>query len=292
MRYNIIEENDNIIIKNIKNFIPEHIFECGQCFRWEKNEDGSYTLVAYKKVINVLKNGNDLYIRNTNMKDFKEIWYNYFDLDTDYEEIKRKLSNDKVLKEAIKFGEGIRILNQDEWEILISFIISANNRIPMIKRAIEKLSKEYGEFIENFEGKDYYTFPKAKDLYNLTIEDVKKCSTGFRAKYIVKAAKIVYNKEINPYNIKNLQTDKARKDLMKFSGVGPKVSDCIMLFSMNKRDAFPIDVWVKRIMEYFYLENDEKLKNIQKYAQNKFMDLAGFAQQYLFYYARELGIGK
>ncbi|MTI70444.1 MAG: 8-oxoguanine DNA glycosylase [Firmicutes bacterium] len=292
MKYNIIEENNNIIIKNIKNFIPEHIFECGQCFRWKKNEDGSYTVVAYKRVINVFKNGNDLYIRNTNMKDFKEIWYDYFDLDTDYEEIKRKLSNDKVLKEAIKFGEGIRILNQDEWEILISFIISANNRIPMIKRAIEKLSKEYGEFIETFEGKDYYTFPKAKDLYNLTIEDVKKCSTGFRAKYIVKAAKIVHNKEINLYNIKNLQTDKARKDLMKFSGVGPKVSDCIMLFSMNKRDAFPIDVWVKRIMEYFYLDSDEKLKNIQKYAQNKFMDLAGFAQQYLFYYARELGIGK
>jgi len=292
MKYDILEEQGKVVIKDIKDFEPKHIFECGQCFRWNKEEDESYTGVAFGRVINVKKTGNDVILSNTNIEDFNNIWYSYFNLDLDYGEIKKELSNDPTLKEAIKFGEGIRILRQNEWEILISFIISANNRIPMIKRAIELLSESYGNYIGKYNGKKYYSFPTPESLQDLSIKEVENCKVGFRAKYIINAAKIVSNKEIDIYNLKNFSIDDARKELMTFSGVGPKVSDCIMLFSMGKYDSFPIDVWVKRVMEYFYVNEDSKLSYIQQYGQNKFGKYAGFAQQYLFYYARELGIGK
>lgn len=290
MNYNIIEKKDKIIVENIDHFEPKHIFECGQCFRWNEEEDGSYTGVAYNRVINVKKEGNRVIFSKTNRDDFYNIWYEYFDLDRDYGKIKEVLAKDHILKEAIKFGYGIRILKQDVWEVLISFIISANNRIPMIKRAIENLSEKYGEFIDEYNGKKYYSFPKADTLSKLTIDDIRDCKTGFRAKYIFNAAAIVSSEQMDIYRLKNLSTEEAKKELMLFAGVGPKVADCIMLFSMEKYDAFPIDVWVKRVMEYFYLKKDTKLKDIQKYAQKKFGKYAGFAQQYLFYYAREKGI--
>ncbi|WP_082394835.1 DNA-3-methyladenine glycosylase [Caloranaerobacter sp. TR13] len=283
----ITEDKDKVIIENLEDFEPEHIFECGQCFRWNKEDDGSYTGVANGKIINVKKEDGIIIFSNTNLNEFNDIWFEYFDLGRDYSKIKRELSKDKILKKAVEYGYGIRILKQDVWEVLISFIISANNRIPMIKRAIENLSQKYGELIGEYNGKKYYSFPKADALSRLTIDDIKDCKTGFRAKYIFNAAAIVSNKQMDIYRLKNLTTEEAKKELMLFAGVGPKVADCIMLFSMEKYDAFPIDVWVKRVMEYFYLKKDTKLKDIQKYAQNKFGEYAGFAQQYLFYYARE-----
>ncbi|WIF93945.1 DNA-3-methyladenine glycosylase family protein [Caminicella sporogenes] len=287
------EIENGIVLENIKDFELPHIFECGQCFRWNKEEDGSYTGVAFGKVINLRKEHDKVYIDNTNYNDFKNIWHSYFDLDRDYGKIKEKLSAiDETMKTSVEFGYGIRILKQDEWETLISFIISANNRIPMIKRAIEALSENYGSYIGNYRGKKYYSFPKPEKLYNLSLEDINFKGIGFRGKYILNAAKLVVNKEIDIYNLKNLETFKAREELMKFSGVGPKVSDCVMFFSMDKSDAFPIDVWVKRVMEYFYVPEGTSLKKIQKFAEEKFGNLAGFAQQYLFYYARELKIGK
>lgn len=292
MEYNIIEEQDKIIIENIRDFEPRDIFECGQSFRWNVEEDGSYTGVAFGKVINVKKEKDTVTFSNTNKKDFDDIWFDYFNLDRDYGELKQILSKDDILKKSIGFGKGIRILRQDEWEILISFIISANNRIPMIKRAIDILSERYGSYIGEYRGKKYYSFPKPEDLYRLSIEAVEDCKTGFRAKYIVNAATVVATKQMDIYAIKNLPTEDARRELMTFAGIGPKVSDCIMLFSMDKYDAFPIDIWVKRVMEHFYLDEDTSLKDIQKFAQEKFGIYAGFAQQYLFYYARELGIGR
>lgn len=292
MSYNFKEEEDRIIIENVEQFVPKHIFECGQCFRWNVQEDGSYTGVAQNKVINVKKEDKYVILSNTNEGDFRQIWYNYFDLDREYGSIKKKLAVDPVLSEAIKFGHGIRVLKQDPWEILISFIISANNRIPMIKKAIENLSERYGEYIGDYKGKKYYSFPSADKLDHISVDEIKSCGTGFRAKYIQNASRIVSSKQIDIYSLKNLSTEDARKELMTFAGVGPKVSDCIMLFSMDKDDAFPIDVWVKRVMEHFYFDEDTKLKYIQSYAQDKFGQYAGFAQQYLFYYARELGIGR
>ncbi len=289
-----IKETENgVILEDVKDFELPHVFECGQCFRWNKEEDGSYTGVALGRVINLKKEKDNIYIDNTNIDEFNNIWYDYFDLDRDYGVIKEKLSNiDKTMAISTEFGQGIRILKQDEWETLVSFITSANNRIPMIKKAIEAISEHYGEYIGEYKGKKRYSFPKPQDLYNLNVEDISFKGVGFRGKYILSAAKMVAENEVDIYNLKNLPTKEAREELIKFPGVGPKVSDCIMLFSMDKADAFPIDVWVKRIMEYFYVPEGTSLKKIQSFAEDKFGDLAGFAQQYLFYYARELKIKK
>ncbi len=292
MEYRILEVEDKIVVKDVEHFEPKHIFECGQCFRWDSETDGSYTGVALGRILNVKKDKEDIIFSNTNLKDFKEIWLDYFDLKTDYSGIKNKLSRDPILKEAINFGHGIRILNQDEWEILISFIMSARNSIPMIKRSLNILSERYGKYLGQYNGRKYYSFPEANELAKLSLEEVQDCKASFRSKYILSTAKTIASGQVDIYSFKNLSTEDARKELMRFTGVGPKVSDCIMLFSMKKHDAFPIDVWVKRVMEYFYLKKDTNLKLIQKYGQDKFGEFAGYAQQYLFYYARELGIGK
>lgn len=292
MNLNIIQEENKIKIQGLKDFEPKHIFECGQCFRWKRNDDDSYTYIAKKKVVNVKKEEDYVIFTNTTVEDFNNLWCDYFDLNRDYGHIKEVLSNDEILADATIFGHGIRILKQNPWEILISFIISANNRIPMIKKSIKTLSEQYGEYIGEYNGEKYYAFPTVEKLAELKEEDIRACYTGFRAKYVLGAARRILEQNIDLYKIKDMTTEEGREILMKFSGIGPKVADCILLFSMDKMDAFPIDIWVKRVMEYFYLKEDTKLKDIQSYATEKFGEYAGIAQQYLFYYAREKNIGK
>lgn len=290
MNYNIIQDNNKIILKDMKNFDPKHIFECGQAFRWKVEDDNSYTAIAYGRVINVKREKDDIVLKNTNLDDIKGIWYNYFDLGRDYDEIKRILSEDDVLREAIKFGEGIRILNQDPFETVISFIISANNQIPRIKKSIELIANHYGERIE---GTEYYSFPTPEALSKAKAEDLKEiCRVGFRGERIVETSKIIARGDIDLNEIFNMPKEEGKEILMTLPGVGPKVSECILLFAFKKSDAFPVDVWVKRVMEYFYLKEDTNEKLIGDYGAKLFGSLAGFAQQYLFYYARELGIGK
>ena len=293
MDYNIIEENNKIIIKNILDFDPKHIFECGQCFRWYVEEDGSYTTIAYGKVLNVLKQDNDIILSNTNMEDFNNIWFNYFDLGKDYRGIKLELSKDPILGEAIKFGQGLRILNQEPYEMVISFIISANNQIPRIKKAVELISTDLGEYAGSWNGKDYFSFPKPEELANLDTDYIKeKYRVGFRADRLRETSRRINDKEFDLDCIYNLSRDDGKVLLTTLPGVGPKVSDCILLFAFDKEDAFPVDVWVKRVMEYFYLKEDTSPKLIGLSGARIFGRLAGYAQQYLFYYARELGIGK
>ncbi|WP_027626677.1 DNA-3-methyladenine glycosylase family protein [Clostridium lundense] len=291
-------ENDvkAVIVKNVQNFELPHIFECGQCFRWNKQENGNYIGVAFGKVIEIEKKDSDVIIYNTDKKEFSQIWVNYFHLHRDYSEIKSILSRDNLLKKSVDFGYGIRLLQQDPFELIVSFIISANNRIPMIKRAIENISKKWGEAI-SYKGNIYYSFPTIDKLSEATEEELEECGTGFRAKYIKDTVEKIHN-NINPqsveYNelfdinwIKVQDDDKCHTSLQNFMGIGPKVADCIMLFSMGKYSAFPVDVWVKRAMQHFYLAPDVSLKKIRDFARNKFGELSGFAQQYLFYYARE-----
>lgn len=277
---------EGILLRDAGDFEPEHIFECGQCFRWYLREDGSYKGVAKGKSLEVRKSKEGILLKGTGENDFESIWKEYFDLDRDYGKIKKRLSEDEVLEEAVKFGYGIRILKQDIWETLISFIISANNRIPRIKRTIANLCGCFGERLE-LDGEIYFDFPTPERIASLSEGDIRLCGCGFRSKYITDTARKVVNGEIDLYGIENLETEEARQKLMQFQGVGPKVADCILLFSMQKFDAFPVDVWVKRVMEHFYLKQDTSLRDIQKYASEKFGDLAGFAQQYLFYYIRE-----
>ncbi|MGL5506885.1 MAG: DNA-3-methyladenine glycosylase family protein [Paraclostridium sp.] len=289
----VYEKDDMVILEGVSDFDPKHIFECGQCFRWRAEEDGSYTGVAKGKVVNVSRENDTIYIKNSNLEDFNNIWKNYFDLETNYAEIKNILKNmDEHLAKATEFGWGIRLLKQDPWEMIISFIISSNNRIPMIQRAIGNLSKKYGTYIGEYNGIEYYDFPTAEQLNKANIEDIRACSTGFRDKYIKSTTEAVITDNDDVYNYSNLSTDECRKELMKFNGIGPKVCDCIALFGMQKYDTFPVDVWVKRVMQEFYVDDDMSLPKMRTYAIDKFGDLSGFAQQYLFYYARELGIGR
>lgn len=287
----ITEVNNGLILEGVKDFDAKHIFECGQCFRWTKEEDGSYTGIAFDKVLNVKSDYDKgiVMLSNTNLRDFQDIWFDYFDLGRDYGLIKETLSKDSVLDMAIKYGRGIRILKQEPWELLISYIMSANNSIPMIARSIRLLSEMYGRQV-HYKGKTYHTFPTQLELQEVTIEGISLCRAGFRCKYIYQAVRMVNEGEIKLNDIISMDMDNARKELIKIPGVGPKVADCIMLFSMQKYKAYPVDVWVKRVTEYFFLKRDVKMKEIQQFAVDKFGDLAGFAQEYLFYYAREFKI--
>lgn len=284
-----IEENDeDIIIKGIKNFNPVHTFECGQCFRWNKTDEDTYIGVAKGMVLELALRNNDLYIYNISLKEFYEEWQEYFDLSRDYGKIQEILGQDPLLKKAIDFGKGIRILNQDPWESLISFIISANKNIPHIKIIIEYLSKNYGDRLV-YKGKDYYTFPRPKQLSGLSIEEISQSKCGYRAKFIHSAIDKVESGEIDLDYIKSLPSHRAREGLVSLYGVGPKIADCVMLFSMGKYEVFPTDVWIKRLIEFFYLEESTSIKDIRNFANRKWGNLAGFAQQYLFYYGRSHG---
>ncbi|MEA4849553.1 MAG: DNA glycosylase [Clostridiaceae bacterium] len=286
MKINEIE--NGLILEDVKDFDAKHIFECGQCFRWAREEDGSYTGIAYGKVLNVRSDyeKGTVILDNTNLADFQDIWFDYFDLGRDYGAIKKELSRDTVLDMAIQHGKGIRILKQEPWELLISYIISANNSIPMISRSIGLLSEMYGRQV-SCKGKAYYAFPTPSELREAGIEGLSLCRAGFRCKYIYQAVRMVNAGEIRLEEIAADDIDSARESLMKIPGVGPKVADCIMLFSMQKYEAYPVDVWVKRVTEYFFLGRDVKMKEIRNFAAEKFGDLAGFAQEYLFYYARQ-----
>ena len=282
------------IIKNQDSFELEDIFDCGQCFRWNKNEDNSYTGVIKNAVLNVKKINNEIIFRGICNKDISEIVKQYFDLDRDYQEIKSKLSKiDIYMKASVEYGNGIRILNQDLWETIISFIISANNNIPRIKGIIERLSEKYGKEIE-WNNKKYYTFPTAEELKNVTVDEYRKLGLGFRDIRLYETTKMILENKVNLDSMKtNKNTEEVRNQLLTLSGVGPKVADCILLFSDLKRfEVFPIDVWVRRVMNDLYIKdpNEQKVskKKIEKIANEKFGELAGLAQQYLFYWRREM----
>ena len=281
------------IINNCKSFRVKDVFDCGQCFRWNEELDKSYTGIFGKNVLNVKQEpdeeGYKITFTGVCNGNIEDICKNYFDLNRDYEEIKNKLSKiDEFMAQSISYGEGIRILNQDLWEMIISFIISANNNIPRIKGIIERMSKKYGEEIE-FRGKKYYTFPTIEALKNASKEELRTLGMGFRDKYIYETTKIIAEKQVDLESLKNKETKQAREELLKLNGV---VADCILLFSTLKRlDVFPIDVWVRRVMNDLYIHNEDETKvskkQIENLAKEKFGELEGIAQQYLFYWRRE-----
>ena len=281
-----------IILNNIDSFEPKHIFECGQCFRWDENFDGSYTGVVGKNVLNVKKIEKDIVITGISDGDLKTFVNYYFDLDRDYNKIKLNLAKaDTDLARSIEYGKGIRILNQDLWETIISFIISANNNIPRIKGIIKKISEKYGEKIV-WNDKEYFSFPTQEQLSKATVEDLRKLGLGFRDIRVYETTKIINSKTIDLDKLKIEDTEKIREILLTLPGVGPKVADCILLFSELKRlEVFPIDVWVRRVMNELYIKMEDENKvnknEILRIAREKYGDLAGLAQQYLFYWKRE-----
>lgn len=288
--YKVCEDDGNIIVSNVEDFDLKHTFECGQAFRWHKKKDGSYTGIVRDKVINISKIENDIVIKNSNLEDFKNLWFDYFDLARDYKMIKRAIDKDIHMKRAIEYGWGMRILRQDFYEILMTFIISANNNVARIKGIVSILSRLSKKSI-HFQGEEYFVFPNPKQIINGGIDALFESKMGYRARYILESSKMILEKPITRENLTCLNTDDAKKELMKFCGVGSKVAECVLLFSHSKFDVFPVDVWVKRVMQELYIKEDTNLKYINQYAQSYFEKYCGFAQQYLFYYARDYKIG-
>lgn len=289
----LYEKDNSVILEEIENFDAKAIFTCGQAFRWYEESDGSFTTVHLGRVLNVLNEKDKVIFKGTNLEEFNEIWMDYFDLNTDYKEIRKVLSNNEILPKAMEYGEGIRILNQNHFEMLISFIISANNMIPRIKKSIEVISMRYGKFICEDENRKYYSFPTVEELSRATVEDLREfAKVGFRDKRIFDTVNMILNEKIDLDNFENLETDILREELLKFAGVGNKVADCIMLFSYKRGEVFPVDVWIKRVMEELFIKEETPVKKISKEADRIFGKYAGYAQQYLFYYGREEKIGK
>jgi len=250
-------------------------FECGQCFRWEADKHGNYTGIAFGKVLSIRKSDRDI-VFSCSSEDYENIWYDYFDLERDYKQIRESLCIDAYMKEATTFGAGIRILKQDKWEALCSFIFSQNNNIPRIKKIIDTLCSSFGERII-YNDKEYYTFPSAKRLASVCIEELAPLRSGYRAGYILSAAQSVANGEIDLDALNTLTPHEAKSALMKLYGVGAKVADCMLLFGLHMLDSFPRDTWIKQALSKYYSSDFDPVV---------FSPYAGIAQQYIFYYMR------
>ena len=265
-------ENGNIIVENFNNFSLSQTLDCGQAFRWREIEQNVWEGIAFGKYLKISQNGTTFCFFNTTKDDFENIWVPYFDIERDYAKIIKNIATGSVLNDAANYGKGIRILRQDAWEALCSFIISQNNNIPRIKGIIECMCENFGEKYDFG-----YTFPTAHKIAELSLEDLSVLRSGFRAKYILDAAKQVSSGAVDLTQISSLPTEKARTELTKIYGVGEKVADCTLLYGMGHINAFPKDVWIKRAVPYFFGDNfdENKLEN------------AGIIQQYMFFYARE-----
>ena len=297
---------DVLHVEGIRDFHLDHIFDCGQCFRWSRNEDGSYTGIAFGRVAKIAYDADKqlLMIHGADEEDFEIIWRDYLDLDRDYGSIKAVLADrDPVIRDAIEYGHGIRILNQEKWETLLSFIISQNNNIPRIKGCVEKICRDYGDKIEisdafkiylkenaGAEVGEVHAFPSCEQLLGVKADEYSVCcKAGYRCAYLEKTVSIyMEHPELLAGASQGKSTLAEARGLVKsFCGVGPKVADCILLFAGLRTDVFPVDVWVRRVLEDLYFHREVSQKEAESFAAEYFGDLAGFAQQYLFYSMRE-----
>ena len=226
MTYNIIEKNNKLIIQGLEHFNPKHIFECGQCFRWFLEDDGSYTTTSGGKVLNIMESNAGFIVDLATKEDWMGYWHHYFDLDRDYGEIKEELSQDPILKESIDFGYGMRLLNQEPYETIISFIISANNGIPRIKNAVNTIARDLGEHLMTYKEKEIYSFPEPDKLAGKTTEYIKeKYRVGFRSDRIREVSRRIAEGEFDTQCIFDIGHKDAQEMLITLPGVGPKVSD-------------------------------------------------------------------
>jgi N-glycosylase/DNA lyase len=300
--------NKNFILENVHDFHLLDTLECGQCFHFERTDNGfnkdeyEYDIVAKDRILHIKEEpdiaGVRLTFYNTEEWEYESIWKEYFDLDRNYDEIKHSvISADPRLEEIIDEYSGIRILNQDFFETLISFIISQNKQIPQIKQVVKNLSTIVGTkfdvtMISTLGSEFDAFFPTAEQIAAASEGEIRDSKCGFRAPYIKDAAEKVVSGEISYDELVSLDTNAAREKLMTIHGVGEKVANCVLLFGLGRREAFPVDVWMKRICEYLYFGEDTPKNVIEEYATDKFGRYAGYAQQYLFIYGQEHKIGK
>lgn len=311
---NIVSDNGNIILKNVKNFYIEQILECGQCFHFNKISEKEYVLVAKGHLLHIKQEGTDVTFYDTKEEEFYNIWWEYFDLNRDYEKIILSILKSEAeyldlsylpqedrnptenfveseLYKATNEKSGIRILNQDFFEVLISFIISQNKQIPHIKQIVFLLSEHYGEFLGEVCGEKYYSFPTVTELAKVSEIELRECKTGFRAPYIVDACKKVLSGSVEETWLKAASILEAKESLQLIKGVGEKIANCVLLFGLGKRSAFPVDVWIKRIMETIYIYKSASNEEIMELGYRLFGEYGGYAQQYLFFYGRDHQIG-
>ncbi len=290
---NIYSRDKNLILEDVLDFDIQDVLECGQCFHFTKLDEKEYELLTHGKYLRVKQEDARVYLYDTTIEDYEGLWKSYFDMDTDYAHIKNYiLSVDDRLKCAVEEKSGIRILKQNFFETLISFIISQNKQIPHIKQIVHTISERYGDVIELADGRKVYSFPTVEKLANVTEEELRECKVGFRAPYIKDAVNKVYSGEIDENKLRAMNDKEARECLMTIKGVGEKVANCVLLFGLGFTGAFPVDVWMKRIMEFMYFKEDTKKEVIEAFAIEKYGQYSGYAQQYLFCYGRDNGLGK
>ncbi|MCL2571960.1 MAG: DNA-3-methyladenine glycosylase 2 family protein [Defluviitaleaceae bacterium] len=272
MDYTKVEQrgNDTVLV-GIKNFDLAQILDCGQCFRWEADEAG-YTGIAHGRRLKLrLMDGNLVFV-DVSIDEYEALWKDYLDLGRDYGAILQDYSADSSLLAATAFSPGIRVMCQDPWETLITFILSQNSNIPRIKKMVDGLCRRFGEEL----AAGGYTFPAPEALAHLTPEDLSSIKPGYRAPYIIDAARQVASGYISLDGLKSQSTDDIRKALLRIHGVGPKVADCVLLFGFSRVEVCPMDVWMKRVMSKLYPDGFPE----------GLMATAGIAQQYLFHYGR------
>lgn len=269
-------------IKN--NFDLKSTITCGQIFRFILEEDGSYTVIIKDRVINLKDDKDYIIVESSKEDNLKEIIYDYFDLDRDYEIIEKNiLECDKKLEDALIFSRGLKMIHQDPFETIIAYIISQNNRVPSIANALNLISLNYGEKVM-FKAKEYYLFPSIDKLKTLNISDFRNCKVGFRDKYLYEIMRSIENNLLDIESIYNMNSEDSLKYLIGFKGIGNKVASCILLFAYQKFDVYPIDTWVKKFMKEDY--NIEGEENIRKFTYDTYKEYSGLAIQYMFNYKR------
>lgn len=276
----------SVVLEGVRDFDLTHTFTCGQCFRWNQNEDGSFTGVAHGKRLTISFQHNKFTLSPANLQEFHEIWEKYFDLPRDYGQLKGSLSRDHIMRQAAGYGWGIRILRQDLWETLLSFILSANNNVPRIKQIIERLCTLYGTRLPAEAG-DAYAFPTPEQLRGADVCDLAPLRAGYRAGYLVDAVEKVCSKTVDLSAVQTAPLPEARRMLLQIKGIGPKVADCILLFGTGRLGVFPVDTWVRQAMRALYPDVCQAAGSERAAGEALFGQSCGLAQQYLFYFARE-----
>lgn len=264
-----------MVVKVIENFNISQICDSGQCFRMAKKADNRYRIIASDRYLEVEQNGNECKFHCTEAE-FEEFWKVYFDLDVEYAAYIEKVNpNDRYLNEAVRFGSGMRILKQDLWEMIVSFLISQQNNIVRIRRCIQNICERYGEECAGPAGEIYYTFPKPEALAELEENALMECNLGYRSKYVVRAARSVVNGEFSLAEVRRMPYKKAKEELLKLFGVGEKVADCICLFALHHLQAFPIDTHIHQALQEHYKRG---------FPKRRYKGFEGVIQQYIFYY--------
>ncbi len=271
-----IVDNGFVVLQNVEDFRPELIFDCGQAFRWIEQADGEWIGVAMGKVLGVRADGDKIYL-DCPERDYPDIWYDYFDMGRDYARVRAELSSDDFASLAAEFGKGIRVLRQDPWEALCTFIISQCNNIKRIRGIVERMCELFGDSV-TYRGKEYYLFPTPERIAGLSPADMEPMRAGYRAGYLLNAALEVVAGNIKLHELEKLSYDEVMDELMRLKGVGKKVANCVALFGCRKVEAFPVDVWIKRALDRYY--------GGKGFDVTSFGDEAGIVQQYIFHYIR------